>query len=42
MNIKTCEDCNIYDDVDQEDTFMYSFGSELWLCGICAEERENR
>lgn len=37
---ESCEDCNVYDNVLEEDTFMYNFGSDGWLCGICAEYRE--
>lgn len=45
MKIETCEDCNCYDDVNREDSFMYSFGypedgNQFWLCAICAEARE--
>lgn len=43
--LETCEDCNWYDDVTKDDTFLYSFGypgdgTQYWLCGICAESRE--
>lgn len=39
MKIKTCEDCNGYDDADREDSFMSQYDG-VWLCDICAEERE--
>lgn len=36
---ETCIDCNIYDDVDQVDTFMRPFGDDAWICGMDAEAR---
>lgn len=36
---ETCVDCNSYDDVTRSDTFMMKFEDDLWLCGLCAEER---
>lgn len=38
MRPEECIDCNWYDDVAQEDTFLISFG-DYWICAICAEER---
>ena len=37
MNIQTCIDCNAYDDANQVDSFMMSFGDDEWICQLCAE-----
>lgn len=34
-----CIDCNTYDDVEQEDTFMRPFGGDTWICLLDAEAR---
>lgn len=39
MNIQTCLDCNSYDDMDMEDSFMMPFGDDEYICQICAEAR---
>lgn len=39
IRIETCVDCNSYDDVTYDDTFMSKVG-DVWLCTICAESRE--
>ena len=36
---ETCIDCNIYDNVDQVDTFMRPFGDDAWICDMDAEAR---
>lgn len=36
---ETCFDCNIYDDVEQEDTFMRPLGGDAWICLLDAEAR---
>lgn len=39
MQIETCVDCNSYDDVTYDDTFMNKV-EDVWLCELCAENRE--
>lgn len=39
IQIETCVDCNSYDDVTFDDTFMSKVG-DVWLCAMCGESRE--
>lgn len=39
IQIETCVDCNSYDDVTYDDTFMNKVG-DVWLCAMCGESRE--
>lgn len=38
-NWQTCLDCNIYDDMSKDDTFMRPFGDDDFICELCAEKR---